>query len=240
MNDALFAELLESVREGGAILRGERAASRTLFVTDQRPVSDDPELAPAPTPYPFKWTRRVVILLACLFLSVLAGGITSIVITNVDSAGYFVRWQRLPDPPAAVTSLNLSVPNEFAVPVVQLASGDYASLPFGEDAWIIGDSLPTGDAAACPRSLPALAWTTRPPAGLTGCIHYLARGDDCHVHSVFALDGDGRVWQWINTGCALATLGVAFFTFVASGLVYLLLFSLLALMWLRRRERAGR
>jgi putative transcriptional regulator len=30
MNDELFAELLESVREGGAILRGEKKASRTF------------------------------------------------------------------------------------------------------------------------------------------------------------------------------------------------------------------
>jgi len=33
MNDELFAELLESVREGGAILRGEKEPSRT-FVTE--------------------------------------------------------------------------------------------------------------------------------------------------------------------------------------------------------------
>ena len=32
MNEELFAELLESVREGGAILRGERAASRTFVI----------------------------------------------------------------------------------------------------------------------------------------------------------------------------------------------------------------
>lgn len=32
MNDELFAELLESVREGGAILRGEKEASRTFVV----------------------------------------------------------------------------------------------------------------------------------------------------------------------------------------------------------------
>lgn len=32
MNDEMFAELLESVREGGAILRGERTASRTFLV----------------------------------------------------------------------------------------------------------------------------------------------------------------------------------------------------------------
>lgn len=32
MSDELFAELLQSVREGGAILRGEREASRTFVV----------------------------------------------------------------------------------------------------------------------------------------------------------------------------------------------------------------
>lgn len=30
MNDELFSELMDSVREGGAILRGEKEASRTL------------------------------------------------------------------------------------------------------------------------------------------------------------------------------------------------------------------
>jgi putative transcriptional regulator len=34
MNDELFAELLESVREGGAILRGERPPSRTFVVKE--------------------------------------------------------------------------------------------------------------------------------------------------------------------------------------------------------------
>ena len=32
MNDEIFAELMESVREGGAILRGEKEASRTFNV----------------------------------------------------------------------------------------------------------------------------------------------------------------------------------------------------------------
>jgi len=32
MNEELFAELLESVREGGAILRGEQAASRKFVM----------------------------------------------------------------------------------------------------------------------------------------------------------------------------------------------------------------
>lgn len=32
MDDKLFAELLESVREGGAILRGEKVASRTFVM----------------------------------------------------------------------------------------------------------------------------------------------------------------------------------------------------------------
>jgi putative transcriptional regulator len=32
MNDELFAELVESVREGGAILRGEKAASRKFVL----------------------------------------------------------------------------------------------------------------------------------------------------------------------------------------------------------------
>lgn len=83
MNATLFAELLESVREGGSIHRGEREASRTLFVTAQQPISDDPELAPdAPAPYPFKWTRRIAVLFAGLFLSVLAGGVTPVSIAK--------------------------------------------------------------------------------------------------------------------------------------------------------------
>ena len=32
MNDELFAELLESVREGGAILRNEKPAARTTII----------------------------------------------------------------------------------------------------------------------------------------------------------------------------------------------------------------
>ncbi len=32
MNDEMFTELLESVREGGAILRGEKEASRTAVI----------------------------------------------------------------------------------------------------------------------------------------------------------------------------------------------------------------
>jgi len=34
MNDELFAELLESVREGGAIMRGEKQPSRTFVVKE--------------------------------------------------------------------------------------------------------------------------------------------------------------------------------------------------------------
>jgi putative transcriptional regulator len=34
MNDELFAELLESVREGGAILRGEKQPSRIFDITE--------------------------------------------------------------------------------------------------------------------------------------------------------------------------------------------------------------
>lgn len=39
MNDELFEELLQSVREGGAILRGEKEASRT-FVVEAPDVKD--------------------------------------------------------------------------------------------------------------------------------------------------------------------------------------------------------
>jgi putative transcriptional regulator len=34
MNDELFAELLESVREGGAIMRGEKQPSRTFVIKE--------------------------------------------------------------------------------------------------------------------------------------------------------------------------------------------------------------
>ena len=197
----------------------------------------------APAPYPFKWTRRLVFLLACLFLSVLAGGITGVVVSRIDSAGYFVSWQRLPDPPAAVTSLAIGLSGyDEAVETLyaRLASGDIAAITPPDAVWQTGVMPPDDAAVPCPLSLPALARTTRPPNGLTGCVFHHGRGTDCDHQLAFALDGNGRVWQWSNGRCALGMLGVAFVTFVASGLVYLLLLSLLAVMWLGRREDAGR
>ena len=41
MNDQLFAELLQSVREGGAILRGQKESSRT-FVIEAASEQSDP------------------------------------------------------------------------------------------------------------------------------------------------------------------------------------------------------
>lgn len=250
MDDALFAELLQSVREGGAILRGEHQASRT-FVVDQRHMDGEPapprDPASSHAPYPFKWTRRVALLLACLFLSIFVGGITSIIITRVDSAGYFVRWQHLPDPPAVATSLALmaegSEPNRLLTLVARLASGESAALPLrtlDESGWQPSAPASGNAASPCAPSLPALARTTNPPDGLTGCIFYFSVWADCDQRLAFALDGDGRVWQWDNGRCALGTLGMTFITFVASGLIYLLLFSILMMVWLRRRERAGR
>ena len=47
MKDELFAELLESVREGGAILRGEKQASRTFVIEplDVKRIRDDFKLS---------------------------------------------------------------------------------------------------------------------------------------------------------------------------------------------------
>jgi hypothetical protein len=61
----------------------------------------------APYTYKWKWTRRVLLLLAGLLLSALVACATAVIVTNVDSAGYFQRWERLPDPPAAVVDLAL-------------------------------------------------------------------------------------------------------------------------------------
>ena len=41
MDDEVFAELLESVREGGAILRGEKVTSRRFEI--ETPESDEEE-----------------------------------------------------------------------------------------------------------------------------------------------------------------------------------------------------
>ena len=140
MRDQMFTELLESVREGGAILRGEQEASRR-FEIEPPDMPHDPYLAPTFTPpYPFKWTRRLVVLLACLFLSLLAGGVTGVVVNRIDSAGYFVSWRRLPDPPAAATSLALGVTgrdefNQMFTLYARLASGDSVALPLREAVW---------------------------------------------------------------------------------------------------------
>ncbi len=211
-------------------------------------MAHQPDLIPdtasprADAPYPFKWTRRVAVLFAGLFLSVLAGGLTGVVVSRVDSAGYFVTWQRLPDPPAAVTSLAIGLSGrDEAVETLYalLASGDIAAITPPDAVWQTGVTPPHDAAVPCAPSLPALARTARPPDGLTGCVFHHGRGSDCDHQLAFAVDGNGHVWQWSNGRCALGMLGVVLIAFVAAGLVYLLLFSFLGLVWLRRRERAG-
>jgi putative transcriptional regulator len=51
MSDEMFAELLESVREGGAILRGEREASRRFEIESPnvRLIRERFDLSPAPS-----------------------------------------------------------------------------------------------------------------------------------------------------------------------------------------------
>lgn len=244
MEDALFDELQESVREGSAILRGEGQASRAFVVevhdeAQEAPPTPNRQFWPPTTPpassNQFKWTRRVLILLACLALSILAAIVTSQFVSSAYDAGYFVRWHRLPDPPAAATGLSLNETGDAFVLVARLASGDYVSLPFHLAAWSPSGPPPPDSALPCTPSLAALAWTTNPPDGLTTCIQHMSRGADCHIQRVYALDGDGRVWQWSNAACAMSTLGVAMITFVASALVYLFLSLGLAVLWSRRR-----
>lgn len=182
----------------------------------------------------------MLILLAWLVLSTVAAFITALVVSSVDDAGYFVRWQQLPDLPVTATGLSLPETDSAHVLVARLASGDYASLAFRADAWSPSSPPPADSASPCVPLLLALAWTTNPPDGLTACIQHVSRGTDCHIQRAYALDGDGRVWQWVNTGCALGTLGVAIITFVASGLLYLVLLLGVAVLWSHRRaQRQG-
>jgi hypothetical protein len=196
-----------------------------------------PSARAAPT-YPFKWTRRVVVLLGCLCLSLLAAVLTAKVVVRIDNSGALVSWQRLPDPPAAVTSLAVAGVGDV---VAELASGERVILPFRADTWQTADGQPMPAAAPCSPPLPEWPRTTHPPAGATLCVSQWDRGGtDCDQRVAYALDGDGRVWGWQKGTCALGLLGLGLFTSAASGLVYLLLSAPAALVWLRRRERAGR
>lgn len=188
-------------------------------------------------PLPLKLTRRVLVLLAALALSVLLAGLTAMAVARIDDSGVFVRWTELPASPAVVTSLAL---DEAGTLVALLESGERVAWPLGAVAWQPGATQPAAVAAPCPPSLSALAPTTNPPDDVSLCISYLGRGADCDLRLAYVLDGDGRVWQWANANCALGLLGTALVTFVASGLVYLLLSALAAMAWLRRRERVGR
>lgn len=196
---------------------------------------------PASSPTPparsdqYRWTRRVLIFLACPALSILAALVTTMITVLLINAGYFTRWQRLPDLPVTAHGLSLSKSDGRFTVHAQLSSGETYNLPFGAATWSSGDAPPANIAVSCAGSLPALAWTTKPPNGLTSCIQYLSRGADCERQWAFALDGDGRPWQWAIINCASGTLGVAAITFVASGLTYLTLSLSLAALWLRRR-----
>jgi hypothetical protein len=160
-----------------------------------------------------------------------------VLITDIDSAGYFERWERLPVPPSDVSRLEI---NESRALVAVLESGERAILPFRAAEWQASEGLSANIATPCDPSLSALTQTTRPPAGLKACIQHLERGADCDLLLVYAMDSGNNVWEWNASACALRGLGVALVSFVATFIVYLLISLSLAVIWLRKRERAGR
>ncbi len=57
MDEKAFQELLNSVREGGAILRGEQPPARVFVIADTQRRAPGPDPNPADAPRPEKPTR---------------------------------------------------------------------------------------------------------------------------------------------------------------------------------------
>ena len=106
------------------------------------------------------------------FIKVLALGIIGLLLGigwfQLDTSGYFERWEKLPNPPAEVLSLFSpgKVPDEYGNPQV------------------------------CDQASPEFSFLSNTPREIADCIQRIDRAADANTRTVYVRDENGQVWTW--------------------------------------------
>jgi hypothetical protein len=106
------------------------------------------------------------------FIKVIALGITGLLLGiawfQLDTSGYFERWQRLSNPPAEVLDLfsQITTPDEY------------------------------GNPQPCAESSAEYSFFSNAPKEIVDCIQRIDRAADANWRTVYVKNNDEEVWMW--------------------------------------------
>jgi hypothetical protein len=138
-----------------------------------------------------------------VILTTIVGLLISLGIVFVNHTGISRQWIRLQPPPAQVTKLVLfdgfAFFGNFYIETVDnkiytyFCSGQGGKQSCWEEA-----KRPDQTSASCDFSLPAFAFTTRPPQNIVQCLQRVTSPPDIDSTWVtaYALDKTGDIWVW--------------------------------------------
>jgi hypothetical protein len=106
------------------------------------------------------------------FIKVIALGIIGLLLGigwfQLETSGYFERWERLPNRPAEV--LELFSP--------EISADEY------------------GNPQTCDRSSPEFSFLSNTPNEIANCVQRIDRAADANFRTVYVIDESGEVWTW--------------------------------------------
>jgi hypothetical protein len=132
--------------------------------------------------------KRIVALCAFGFLLGLAGFFCW-------REGYFVRWRRLPDPPARPVSILL-----YPIPSLSIQTDDSSTYTLTSERWVpstsVAPSFDPSQSAACVTDWPPFSPITNPPRVVTLCSERNVGLGEWSERQLVALAEDGTLWEW--------------------------------------------
>jgi hypothetical protein len=165
--------------------------------------------------------KRVVALCAFGFLFGLAGFFCW-------REGFFVRWRRLPDPPARPVAILL-----YPIPSISIQTDDSSTYTLTSERWVLSTSVARSfdpsQSPACVTGWPPLSPFTNPPRVVTLCSERNVGPGEWSERQLVALAEDGTLWEWSRSNyvyteaelCVTLPLGGLALALLLSGAVWL-------------------
>jgi len=177
---------------------------------------------------------RVLRIMVCFVLGVFFAIAAYIGIGRSIGMGYYVRWHKLPMPPAHVEEFVIGAHGTvYARTEPGLV---YRCSAWRDECWV-QDEIPQDtsylmDATVpCDSSAPEFSWTANAPSNPVICVQGEEIYADCFGKDVYLLDEDDAVWEWSNTVCASS--GLAMLLLCVSAVIGVGMGSVVGVVWSR-------